>query len=161
MGRASAIYFPMSILIVEMIYVRVPLVTMHNVTNHERLMKSQEWVTLLVVVALSIFSFVAAANENAISQNVFLSYGLPGFVSGMFMSALNLAQIPFWFEWSIVLFPRKILLPKILITIYTLQAYASVHSQVVYCKIKDGIVGSLTKHQSAGHQHEDRKHFYT
>ena len=105
-------------------------------------MKSQEWVTLLVVVALSIFSFVAGADENAISHNVFLSNGLPGFVSGMFMSALNLAPLLSWYECSTVLFPRKILLPKILIAIYTLQAKELEHVQVVSCKIENEIVGS-------------------
>ena len=86
--------------------------------------------------------FVAGADENAISQNVFLSYGLPGFVSGMFMSALNLAQLLSSFECSTVLFPRKILLPKILIAIYTLQAKELEHVQVVSCKIENEIVGS-------------------
>ena len=111
-GWVPAIQFSMGLLLVEMIYVRVSLVAMDKVRKHERLMKSLEWVALLVVVALSIFSFVAAANANANAQNVVLSNGLPRFVLGMLMSALNPVQIPFWFGWSTVLFSRKILLPK-------------------------------------------------
>ena len=37
---------------------------------------------------------------------------MPRFVLGLFMSAVNPVQIPFWFGWSTMLFTKKILLPR-------------------------------------------------
>lgn len=111
-GYKAAIEFAVGTFIVEIIYVRISLVAMDKITKHQKVLKLLEWITLFVIVALAVASFVAASKNNAHAKNVMLSNGMPRFVLGVIMSALNPVQIPFWFGWSTVLFTKKILLPQ-------------------------------------------------
>jgi threonine/homoserine/homoserine lactone efflux protein len=110
-GLRPALYFAAGVLIVEIIYVRLSLVAMDWIRKRQRLFRFLEWVTLLIIVALAISSFVAAADP-VVKKNVVLSNTLHRFWLGTMMSALNPVQIPFWFGWSTVLFTKKVLLPK-------------------------------------------------
>jgi threonine/homoserine/homoserine lactone efflux protein len=85
---------------------------MDKIRKHEKILKMLEWVTLFIVVALAVSSFITAARNNPDAKNIILSNNMPRFVLGFMMSALNPVQIPFWFGWSTVLFTKKILLPK-------------------------------------------------
>jgi threonine/homoserine/homoserine lactone efflux protein len=108
---ADALYFSFGSLLVEMFYVRLSLVGIDWVRKQEKLMKIMEWVTLAIIVALAVGSFIAAATNEA-SKNVLLQNNMHRFLLGMFMCAINPVQIPFWFGWSTVLFTKKILEPK-------------------------------------------------
>ena len=110
-GLRPAFYFVLGCLIVELVYVRLSLIAMDWIPRQQRLFKILEWVTLLIVVALSISSFYAAFHPS-VEKNVILSSTLHRFWLGLFMSALNPVQIPFWFGWSTVLLTKKILEPK-------------------------------------------------
>ena len=110
-GLRPAIYFALGVLLVEIIYVRVSLVAMNWIRKNQKLFKILEWVTLLIIVALAVSSFVAAADP-VVKKNVVLSNTLHRFWLGTTMSALNPMQIPFWFGWSTVLFTKKVLLPR-------------------------------------------------
>lgn len=110
-GLRPAFYFVLGCLIVELVYVRLSLIVMDWITRQQRLFKILEWVTLLIVVALAISSFYAAFHPS-VEKNVILSSTLHRFWLGLFMSALNPVQIPFWFGWSTVLLTKKILEPK-------------------------------------------------
>ena len=85
---------------------------MYKIRKNEKILKALEWVTLFVVIALAVSSFVAAAKNSAHTKNILLSNSVPRFFLGLFMSAVNPVQIPFWFGWSTVLFTKKILLPR-------------------------------------------------
>jgi threonine/homoserine/homoserine lactone efflux protein len=111
-GHSPALWFAAGILLAEIIYVRISLVAMDKIRKQEKVLKALEWVTLFIVVALAVLSFVAAAQNNAQAKNILLSNSMPRFVLGLLMSALNPVQIPFWFGWSTVLFTKKILLPR-------------------------------------------------
>lgn len=110
-GLRPALYFAAGVLVVEIMYVRLSLVAMNWIRKQQRLFKILEWVTLLIIVALAVASFIAAADPG-VKKNVMLSGTLHRFWLGMTMSALNPVQIPFWFGWSTVLFTKKVLLPK-------------------------------------------------
>ncbi|WP_315815820.1 hypothetical protein [Paraflavitalea speifideaquila] len=71
-----------------------------------------EWFTLLIIVALAVTTFVAAANPSGEGKNIILSSTMHRFLLGLTMSAVNPMQIPFWFGWSTVLFTKKVLLPR-------------------------------------------------
>lgn len=111
-GYAEALWFATGVFIVEIIYVRLSLVAMDKIRKHEKILKALEWVTLFIVVALAVSSFVAAAKNNPHAKNIILSNSMHRIVLGFMMSALNPVQIPFWFGWSTVLFTKKILIPK-------------------------------------------------
>lgn len=104
----SALLFSLGALTAEMIYVRISLVAMDWVRKQEKLFRLLEWLTLFIVVALAIASFIAASHPHA-SKNVLLNNNLPPYLLGLTMSAINPMQIPFWFGWSTVLFTKKIL----------------------------------------------------
>ncbi len=110
-GVTAAMLFSVGSLIAEIIYVRISLVAMDWVRKQERVLKALEWVTLLIVTALAIFSFYAALHPK-VEKNMVLDSPLPKIVLGFVMSAVNPVQIPFWFGWSTVLFSKKILLPR-------------------------------------------------
>ena len=110
-GLTQAIYFSLGALIVEMIYVRISLVAMDWVRQRKQLFRMLEWISILIVIALAVTSFVAAAKPSG-GKNIILSSTLPKFFLGIVMSAVNPVQIPFWFGWSTVLFTKKILQAK-------------------------------------------------
>jgi threonine/homoserine/homoserine lactone efflux protein len=110
-GITPAIYFALGVLMVEVIYVRISLVAMDWVRKRKKLFRWLEWVTVLIIAALAVSSFVAAADPHE-KKNVLLSYSFHRFWLGVVLSALNPVQIPFWFGWSTVLFTRKVLQPK-------------------------------------------------
>lgn len=111
-GIRPALYFALGVLLVEMAYVRLSLVAMDWVRKQKKLFRWLEWVTLLIIVALAITTFIAAAHPSGEGKNVILSSTMHRFLLGMTMSALNPMQIPFWFGWSTVLFTKKVLLPR-------------------------------------------------
>ena len=110
-GIAPAMYFVLGALLVEVIYVRVSLVAMKWVMSHKNLFRWLEWISIVIILALAISSFVAASDP-VVKKNVLLSGGIHRFWLGVLMSALNPVQIPFWFGWSTVLFTKKVLEQK-------------------------------------------------
>jgi threonine/homoserine/homoserine lactone efflux protein len=110
-GIEPAFLFSLGSLTAEVVYVRVSLIAMDWVRKQQKLFKILEWVTLAIVVALALSSFYAATHAR-VHKNIILSSTLNRYLLGLFMSAVNPVQIPFWFGWSTVLFTKKILLPK-------------------------------------------------
>ena len=106
-----AIYFSLGSLLVEIIYVRISLMGVDWIRKQKKLMKAMEWLTLIIILALAAGSFIAAAAKDDEAKNVFLENNMHRFLLGMFMSAINPVQIPFWFGWSTILFTKKILKP--------------------------------------------------
>jgi threonine/homoserine/homoserine lactone efflux protein len=110
-GLRPALYFGLGSLTAEVVYVRLSLIAMDWVRKQKVLFRALEWVTLVIVLALAISSFYAATHPD-VKKNVILSSTLHRFWLGLFMSALNPVQIPFWFGWSTVLFSKGILQPQ-------------------------------------------------
>lgn len=105
----EGIYFAFGCLLVEMLYVRLSLVGINWVRRQVKLMRILEWITLAIILALAIGSFIAAAKSNPGEKNVVLNNNMHRLLLGMFMSSLNPMQIPFWFGWSTVLFQKGVL----------------------------------------------------
>src|SRR5260221_2554720 len=110
-GVVTAMLFSAGSLLVEIVYVRLSLVAMDWVRKQEKLFRLLEYLPLLIVIPLAVFSFYAALHPGE-KKNIVLSSTLPKFLLGAAMCAVNPVQIPFWFGWSTVLFTKKILLPR-------------------------------------------------
>jgi threonine/homoserine/homoserine lactone efflux protein len=110
-GIRPALYFSLGALLVEIIYVRISLVAMDWVQRQQRFFNFLQWFTVLIIAALAVSNFIAAASPHE-EKNVILSHTIHRFWLGVAMSAINPAQIPFWFGWSSALFTKKILLPR-------------------------------------------------
>lgn len=111
-GITPALWFSLGSLTAEIVYVRLSLVAMDWVRSQKKIFKALEWITLLIVIALAVSSFVAAANPSGTAKNIILSNTMHRFFLGLTMSAINPVQIPFWFGWSTILFTKKILEPQ-------------------------------------------------
>ncbi len=107
----NALFFSLGSLLTEMIYVRVSLVGIHWVQRQKKLFRWMEWITLGIVVALAVGSFIAAAQPHH-AKNVMLNNNVNRFLLGVMLSSITPMQIPFWFGWSTILFQKKILQPK-------------------------------------------------
>lgn len=110
-GIQQAFLFSLGSLTAEIVYVRISLIAMDWVRKQHKIFKILEWVTFAIVLALAISSFYAAAHPS-VKENVILSSTVHRYLLGLFMSAVNPVQIPFWFGWSTVLFTKKILEPR-------------------------------------------------
>ncbi len=107
----DALLFSLGCLLVEMLYVRLSLVGISWLRKQVRLMRVMEWVTLLIIAALAVGSFMAAAKSGNHQKNEVLNNNMHRFLLGMLMSAVSPTQIPFWFGWSTVLFQKGRLQP--------------------------------------------------
>lgn len=111
-GVMQAIWFSAGCILVEMIYVRISLVGVSWVRKQKKLFQWLEWITLGIVVALAIGTFMAAIKDNPHPKNVMLNNNMNRFLLGFMLSSVAPMQIPFWFGWSTFLFTKNILQPK-------------------------------------------------
>lgn len=110
-GLQPALIFSLGMVVPDVVYVYVTLLSMQWIQEQKGLFKALEWVTLTIVVALAIANFYAAMHPS-VEKNVLLSNSLPKFLLGMIINGVNPMQIPFWFGWSTILFSKKILEPR-------------------------------------------------
>ena len=87
------------------------MVAMDWIRKHPGLFRLLEWISLAVIIALAVTSFIAAAQPSGTGKNVLLSNTIHRFWLGVMLSAINPVQIPFWFGWSTALFTRGVLKP--------------------------------------------------
>ena len=111
-GIRHAFLFLSGTILVEMIYVRISLIGINWVRKQKKLFKWMEWITVGIVLALAIGSFIAAMKTGDDTKNVMLENNVNRFLLGLMLCAINPVQIPFWFGWSAVLFSKNILKPE-------------------------------------------------
>lgn len=92
--------YAIGVAIVEIIYLRLTLSGVDWIMQHEFFFKVLGWLTVTVFLVLGIFSFITAQKQHADKKALLLNNKLDRFFLGLSMSALNPAQIPFWFIWS-------------------------------------------------------------
>lgn len=108
-GVKKAWQYAIGVAIVEMIYLRLALTGMDWVVQHRSLFLALGWLTVLLFLVLGILAFTAASKQNNKKKALLLNNTLHRFVLGLSMSALNPAQIPFWFLWTSTLIQTKVL----------------------------------------------------
>ncbi|HNP24038.1 MAG TPA: LysE family transporter [Panacibacter sp.] len=92
--------YSLGVAIVEIIYLRFTLTGVDWIIQHSILFIILGWVTAILFLILGIFSFLTAYKQQAEKKAVLLENNISRFFLGLSMSALNPAQIPFWFIWS-------------------------------------------------------------
>ena len=111
-GVPPALQFAMGALTVEVLYVRFSLTAMDWLKRNGRVLRYFEWVTLALVSALAVATFLTASTAAAADREAsVLPASVPRGLLGVLMSAVNPLQIPFWFGWSAVLATRGVLVP--------------------------------------------------
>ena len=110
-GTKTAIWFALGCILIEMIYVRLSLVAMQWVARHQKFLRWIGVFAFLLTTTLAVLSFSAASSDIQNMGRVNFTKIIHPLLLGLTMSAVNPAQIPFWFGFSTVLFSKKILLP--------------------------------------------------
>jgi len=107
-GIKAGFLFAAGSMIVEVIIVRIALVTMKWLARQHRIFQLLEFVTTLVILFLAIASFVAAYKMNGFATSLPVK-SITSFWTGAFLSLTNPLHIPFWLGWSTVLMNKNIL----------------------------------------------------
>jgi threonine/homoserine/homoserine lactone efflux protein len=110
-GIMAGWLFALGATLVEVIYVRLSLVAMDQVMKKKKVFRAFEWITVLLLLALSVGSLWAAVKMKGLGTMV-PDYALTPFMFGAFLSLISPLHIPFWFGWSTVLINKKILVPS-------------------------------------------------
>jgi len=110
-GVTAGMIYACGSMLVEITLVRAALVAMSWVYKQQKIFRIFEWLTLLLIVALAIGSFIAAYNMSGFGTAIPDNTKHP-FWLGVFFSVTNPLHIPFWFGWSTVLLNKNILLPN-------------------------------------------------
>jgi len=89
--------------IVEIFYLRLTLSGVDWIMQHKLFFQILGWLTVAVFLILGAASFVTASKQTTEKKALLLDNKIDRFFLGISMSALNPAQIPFWFLWSSIL----------------------------------------------------------
>lgn len=107
----AAVQFSIGVALVEIVYLRLSLTGMGWVIDHPMLFYCLGWVTVAMLIALAVITFIASTHKRE-RKNLLVDNRMNRFLLGATMSALNPVQIPFWFGWSSYLMTNRVLLPK-------------------------------------------------
>jgi threonine/homoserine/homoserine lactone efflux protein len=111
-GVKTALLFCLGGILIEISYVRIALVAMDRVIKHYKIFRVFEWLTVMLILALALGTFLAAGRLSGIGKALPIDVTHP-FLLGIVLSATNPLHITFWFGWSTILLDKRILIPKI------------------------------------------------
>lgn len=101
-GFLSTIWFLMGVVFIEFFVIYFTLVFANLLAENKKLTKIIEGFAIVFMFVLA-YVFYASASKAA-DDNGFLSFGSWGtFLSGVFLSAINFVQLPFWTGWNLYL----------------------------------------------------------
>ena len=110
-GVADGFAFAVGSMIIEVIIVRIALVTMKWLAKQHKLFCLLEYVTTSIILFLAMASFVAAYKMTGFVSSLPIQTVKP-FWTGSLLSLTNPLHIPFWLGWSTVLMNKNILKPS-------------------------------------------------
>jgi threonine/homoserine/homoserine lactone efflux protein len=97
---SNAWKYSFGVAMIEMVYLRLVLSGVQWIMQHKLFFSILNWITVAFFLVLGILSFVVAQKQDDGKKALLLNNRLNRFLLGLSMSALNPAQIPFWFIWS-------------------------------------------------------------
>lgn len=99
-GFANAWKYAVGVALIEIIYLRFVLLGVDLMMQHQFFFKLLGWVTIAFFFGFGMYSFITAVKHQGEKKSPILNNKINRFWLGFVMSALNPAQIPFWFIWS-------------------------------------------------------------
>ena len=97
---SNAWKYAFGVTLIEMVYLRLVLSGVGWIMQHALFFRILNWITLIFFLVLGLMSFIAAGKQDTGEKALLLNNRINRFSLGISMSALNPAQIPFWFIWS-------------------------------------------------------------
>ena len=92
--------YSMGVALIEMLYLRLILSGIQWMIGHQLLFVIFNWLTVVFFLVFGILIFADAQGQQEGNKALLLNNRLDRFFLGISMSALNPAQIPFWFIWT-------------------------------------------------------------
>jgi len=111
-GAFTALLFSLGCMVAEMVYVFVCLALMDRLLRFANVLSSLQWISLAVLILLSIASFVSASSNQIITA-ISASTGKSPFLFGFLLMIINPVQAPFWLGWTTLLVEKKMLRPQV------------------------------------------------
>ncbi|MDE3236027.1 MAG: LysE family transporter [Bacteroidota bacterium] len=108
-GFKNAWKYAFGVAIIEIVYLRFVLYGVDGIMQHHFFFMLLGWLTVLFFLGFGIASFVIAIKHKGKKKSPLLDNKIGRFWLGITMSALNPAQIPFWFIWSTYLINLHVL----------------------------------------------------
>ncbi|MEO8473519.1 MAG: LysE family transporter [Chryseolinea sp.] len=105
----SALLFSFGCLFGEMIYVSLCVTMMNRILKFLWVLKTLEWFSFLVMLALAAASFMAAAYNVPATPRSTTTLLMEPFISGLVLILINPVQIPFWLGWTTVLYEKGLM----------------------------------------------------
>jgi threonine/homoserine/homoserine lactone efflux protein len=99
-GNRSAWQFAAGVALVEILYVRLSLTGIQWVTAHAEWFDRLQWLAVAVFLVLGVWHLLQSFRAPIAPKATLTIEQRPRFIWGMMLSAVNPAQIPFWFLWS-------------------------------------------------------------
>jgi threonine/homoserine/homoserine lactone efflux protein len=99
-GNRSAWQFAGGVALVEILYVRLSLTGISWVMKHTVWFDRLQWVSVFVFLVLGLVQLRQSFRPSQTAKAKSVSAGWPPWALGLFLSAVNPVQIPFWFLWS-------------------------------------------------------------
>lgn len=110
-GTGAGFAFAVGCILSELIFVRLAVISLEWISRRRQLFKVLELMTILIILSLAGFSFIAALRQTGFTSAMPANIKFP-FWSGVTISALDPMKIPFWFLWSTFLIGNKILVSQ-------------------------------------------------
>jgi len=110
-GTVAGFAFAAGCILSELIFVRLAVMSMKWISKRQRLFKVLEWLTIIIILTLAVYSFIAACRQAGFTSAMPANIKSP-FWYGVAISALDPMKIPFWFLWSTFLLGKAILIPE-------------------------------------------------
>jgi threonine/homoserine/homoserine lactone efflux protein len=110
-GTRAGFAFAAGCILSEMIFVRLAVISMEWISKRRQLFKVLEWITIVIILTLAIFSFIAANRHTGFTSAMPANIKFP-FWYGIAISAVEPMKIPFWFLWSTFLLSKSVLIPE-------------------------------------------------
>ena len=99
-GFSKAWKYSIGVAIIEIAYVRLTVSGVAWIVQHNTFFEILNWLTVVLFLGLGTATFISALKQQGDKKPPLLNNRLNRFALGVTMSALNPAQVPFWFVWS-------------------------------------------------------------
>ena len=110
-GTGAGFTFAAGCILSELIFVRLAVISTEWISKRQQLFKALEWITIVIILTLAVFSFIAARRQTGFTSAMPANIKFP-FWYGVAISAVDPMKIPFWFLWSTFLLSKTILIPE-------------------------------------------------
>jgi len=99
-GFRNAWKYSIGVALIEILYLRTVLSGVDWIMQHHLFFEILGWLTVAFFGTLGVISFISAVKQDGKKKPPLLNNRINRFWLGITMSALNPAQLPFWFVWS-------------------------------------------------------------